>query len=67
MLSRGDYEAGSWAGAVGEAWSKGREAKERKRKAGDSGQRRKEGLEMAKDLVAWLEEWKADYESVKSV
>ncbi|KAI0788453.1 hypothetical protein C8Q75DRAFT_866623 [Abortiporus biennis] len=59
-LSRQSYESGEWAVAVEEAWNKGREAKEKKRLEGENGKRKEEGLEMAKKVVGWVEEWKVN-------
>lgn len=58
-LSREKYEDGDWAGAVQTAWLAGREAKERKRAIGDDGTRKKQGMEMAGELVEWVRDWKA--------
>lgn len=57
-LSRISYEMGEWADAVEEAWLKGRHAKEKKRKEGETGKRHEEGRQMANELVRWLEHWR---------
>lgn len=57
-LSRAAYESGEWAGAVEEAYIKGRDAKERKRREGQTGRRAREGKEMAEMLVQWVQKWK---------
>ena len=53
-LSRKSYEIGEWADAVQEAWHKGRDAKMRKRREGETGRRVEEGRMMATDLVEWV-------------
>ncbi|KAI0682663.1 hypothetical protein C8T65DRAFT_750271, partial [Cerioporus squamosus] len=58
-LSRTQYELGEWADAVEEAYNKGREAKARKRKVGDTGKRKEEGREMAQYVVDWVGRWQA--------
>lgn len=57
-LSRTSYESGEWTKAVQEAHRKGKEAKTRKRREGETGRRAAEGKEMAEGLVAWVERWK---------
>lgn len=59
-LSRTSYESGEWTKAVEEAHRKGKEAKTRKRKEGETGKRATEGKEMAEGLVAWVERWKSE-------
>ncbi|KAG6919206.1 hypothetical protein DXG01_008504 [Tephrocybe rancida] len=60
-LSRQSYEAGDWAVAVEEAYVRGREAKETKRANAQAGigmdDKRKEGLNMARKVVAWTHDW----------
>ncbi|EJD06891.1 uncharacterized protein FOMMEDRAFT_131691 [Fomitiporia mediterranea MF3/22] len=56
-LSCERYEAGDWADAVKEAWEAGKELKKRKRAVGDDGVRKKQGMNMARELVAWVREW----------
>lgn len=60
-LSRQKYEAGQWAGAITEAWSKGQAAKENKRKEEGMGnkpnKRIEEGRAMAKTTIAWVKQW----------
>ena len=56
-LERVKYEVGEWAEAVEEAWVRGREAKARKRREGETGRRREEGREMARYVVDWVERW----------
>ncbi|KAH9928700.1 uncharacterized protein B0H18DRAFT_246196 [Fomitopsis serialis] len=58
-LSRSYYEKGEWADAVQEAYVRGRDAKAKKRQEGETGKRRKEGREMARGLLDWLDRWKA--------
>ena len=57
-LSRESYEAGEWADAVQEAYTRGKDAKERKRAEGETGKRAKEGRTMASLLINWVHEWK---------
>ena len=57
-LSRTSYESGEWAGAVEEAYLKGKGAKAQKRAEGETGRRAAEGKEMAEGLVAWVDRWK---------
>lgn len=59
-LSRAAYEAGEWAGAVEDAWIKGRERKSLRNGVGTTGGKRRceEGQEMARRVVEWVEEWR---------
>ncbi|KAJ7193928.1 hypothetical protein GGX14DRAFT_587329, partial [Mycena pura] len=57
-LSREQYEAGDWAGAIETAWQMGRAAKSSKRRDGESlRQREKEGGEVAAMILRWAEKW----------
>ncbi|KAG5726417.1 hypothetical protein E4T56_gene9941 [Termitomyces sp. T112] len=60
-LSRQSYEAGDWAFAVEEAWMRGKGAKELKRTEAFAGigmdNKRKEGLELARKVVSWTQDW----------
>jgi hypothetical protein len=57
-MSREKYESGDWASSIEKAWALGKERKIRKRDVdGDNGQRRKEGKEMAKDVIEWVRHW----------
>ncbi|TBU33505.1 hypothetical protein BD311DRAFT_684943 [Dichomitus squalens] len=58
-LEREKYEVGEWAGAVEEAYERGREEKTRKREEGETGRRAEEGREMAGYLVDWVGRWQA--------
>ncbi|KAI1796995.1 hypothetical protein LXA43DRAFT_911338 [Ganoderma leucocontextum] len=58
-MERERYERGEWAGCVEEAYLKGREGKERKRREGETGRRAEEGREMARYLVEWVGRWQA--------
>ncbi|KAL5525717.1 hypothetical protein ACEPAG_7054 [Sanghuangporus baumii] len=58
-LSREKYESGEWADAIQKTWLTGRELKARKRVIGDDGTRKKQGMEMAEDLMEWVKNWKA--------
>ncbi|KAI0768005.1 hypothetical protein BD413DRAFT_479847 [Trametes elegans] len=57
-LSRTQYEQGEWAQAVETAWHAGRERKAQKRCEGETGKRRVEGEQMAREVVEWVERWK---------
>ena len=57
-LSRTSYESGEWAGAVNEAYHRGKDAKVRRRMEGETGKRAAEGKEMAGTLIEWVERWK---------
>jgi hypothetical protein len=56
-LSRQSYEAGDWAGAVEEAWAKGRESKWQKREIGVGERSQEHGRQMARMIVDWVREW----------
>jgi len=59
-LSRGAYEAGEWAGAVEDAWVKGRERKSARYRLGTAdGERSQEAKAIAERVVDWVEEWRA--------
>ncbi|KAJ7081811.1 hypothetical protein B0H15DRAFT_764286, partial [Mycena belliarum] len=57
-LPRQSYEAGDWAGAIEEAWNKGKGAKDSKRLDGMAGsglkKREEEGRELASMVVRWV-------------
>ncbi|KAF7289592.1 hypothetical protein HMN09_01321200 [Mycena chlorophos] len=57
-LARDKYEAGDWAGAIEEAYTSGRAAKERMRaqggRKGDDG-----GTELARMVVDWAAKWRS--------
>jgi hypothetical protein len=59
-LSREAYEAGEWAGAVEEAWMKGRDRKRVRSELSAAGgaRRSQEGKEMARKVVEWVEKWR---------
>ncbi|EIN10048.1 hypothetical protein PUNSTDRAFT_102022 [Punctularia strigosozonata HHB-11173 SS5] len=57
VLPRAKYEAGDWARAVSEAYAKGKDRKVRKRQEGETGLRKRQGVEIAQGLVKWVEEW----------
>ncbi|TFY57485.1 hypothetical protein EVJ58_g6990 [Rhodofomes roseus] len=65
-LSRSCYEKGDWADAVQEAYMRGKDAKAKKRQEGETGKRRKEGREMARGLLDWLDRWKAGARAMSS-
>ena len=56
-LSRSAYETGEWASAIQEAFEKGKEAKARKRFEGETGKRKEEGRQLARQVIEWVEEW----------
>ena len=57
-LARGAYERGEWAGAVAEAWERGKHGKMEKRKRGDGvGTVKADTAELAKTVVSWIEDW----------
>ena len=62
-LLRECYEAGDWGTAIAEAYSKGREQKERRRSEAACGvnvdKREREGRELATTVVDWVGEWGA--------
>lgn len=57
-LSRESYEAGDWASTVEEAYARGKEAKERKRKEGLLGigieKKEREGRDLAELVMKWI-------------
>lgn len=57
-LSQEAYERGEWADAVQHAYLMGWVKKEEKRRKGENGERKGAGLEMADELVKWVEDWK---------
>ncbi|KAI0342725.1 hypothetical protein BDW22DRAFT_1357213 [Trametopsis cervina] len=57
-LSRDAYEGGDWAVAVQEAYEKGKERKARKRLEGDTGRSAADGVNLALQLLKWLDHWK---------
>ena len=61
-MERERYEVGEWAEAVREAWERGREGKERRRREGVKGseRRKEEGEKMARELVEWIGRWQAE-------
>jgi len=60
-LSLQSYEDGDWAGAVEEAWAKGKGAKWRKRKEGEFGiglmKREEDGKKLARKVLDWARDW----------
>jgi hypothetical protein len=63
-LAREAYEAGDWAAAVGEAFVKGKKAKDRKRddmaRGFDVDKREAEGRKLAGTVTEWVWEWWRD-------
>jgi len=64
-MTRDAYEAGEWACAVSEAWSAGGQRKLERRAGEHAPDRRAQGLQMARDVVAWVNEWVAASNSTK--
>jgi len=60
-LSRQCYEEGDWAGAIEEAWAKGKDVKWRKRNDGAMGvgirKREEDCAQLAGWIVSWVNEW----------
>ena len=59
-MTRDSYESGEWAGAVSEAWRAGAQRKLERREGMHAPDRRAQGLQMARDVVTWVNEWAAD-------
>jgi hypothetical protein len=58
-MTRDEYEAGEWACAVSEAWNAGGQRKLERRAGMHAPDRRGQGLQMARDVVTWVNEWVA--------
>jgi len=58
-MTRDAYEAGEWASAVSEAWRIGAQRKLERRAGMHAPDRRAQGLQMARDVVTWVNEWVA--------
>jgi hypothetical protein len=58
-MTRDEYEAGEWACAVSEAWNAGGQRKSERRAGMHAPDRRGQGLQMARDVVTWINEWVA--------
>lgn len=61
-MTRGAYESGEWANAVSDAWRAGAQRKLERREGMHTPDRRAQGLQMARDVVTWVNEWAADIE-----
>jgi hypothetical protein len=61
-MSRDAYESGEWASAVSDAWRAGVQRKLERREGMHTPDRRAQGLQMARDVVTWVNEWAADIE-----
>lgn len=61
-MTRDAYESGEWASAVSDAWRAGAQRKLERREGMHTPDRRAEGLQMARDVVTWVNEWIADIE-----
>jgi hypothetical protein len=64
-MTRDAYEAGEWACAVSKAWSAGGQRKLERRAGEHAPDRRAQGLQMARDVVTWVNEWVAASKSTK--
>ena len=58
-MSRDAYEAGEWASAVSDAWWAGAQRKLERRAGKHAPDRCAQGLQMAREVVAWVNEWVA--------
>ena len=57
-LTRSAYEAGEWAGAVREAWLRGKARKAQQRAYfGPGGTKRRPVSNVPNQVVEWVEEW----------
>jgi hypothetical protein len=56
-MTRDAYEAGEWACAVSDAWRAGAQRKLERRAGMHAPDRRAQGLQMARDVVTWVDEW----------
>jgi hypothetical protein len=69
-LLRESYEAGDWATAIMEAYSKGNSKKEQKRSEMARGvnvdKRDQEGRELATTVVEWVKEWSVKLREAQS-
>lgn len=57
LLPQERYELGDWAGKIEEAYEKGKFLKATKRQQGWSDIRKREADVMARELVAWVDQW----------
>jgi hypothetical protein len=62
-MSRDAYEAGEWASTVSDAWRAGAQRKSERRAGKHVLDRRAQGLQMARDVVTWVNEWTAGIKS----
>ena len=56
-MSRDAYEAGEWACAVSDAWQAGAQRKLERRSGKHAPNRCAQGLQMAREVVTWVNEW----------
>jgi hypothetical protein len=56
-MTRDAYEAGEWASAVSDAWRAGSQRKSERRAGNHAPDRCAQGLQMARDIVTWVNEW----------
>ncbi|KAI0303566.1 hypothetical protein B0F90DRAFT_1809352 [Multifurca ochricompacta] len=59
-MTRDSYEAGEWTSAISDAWRAGAQRKLERRAGKHAPDRRAQGLQMARDVVTWVNEWAAD-------
>lgn len=65
-LSRELYETGEWADTIKEAWTKGREAKARKRREGELGIGLEKRTHEMRETVRKVVQWVASSQSIRS-
>ncbi|KAH8987123.1 hypothetical protein EDB86DRAFT_2952111 [Lactarius hatsudake] len=61
-MTRDAYESGEWAGAVSDAWHAGAHRKLERREGMHAPDRHAQGLQMARDVATWVNEWATDSE-----
>ncbi|KAI9429176.1 hypothetical protein BJY52DRAFT_1353966 [Lactarius psammicola] len=59
-MARGAYESGEWASAVSDAWRAGAQRKLERREGMHAPDRRSQGLQMARDVITWVNKWVAE-------
>ena len=64
-MTRDAYEAGEWACTVSEAWNAGGQRKLERRAGKHAPDRHAQGLQMARDMVTWVNEWVVASHSTK--
>lgn len=66
-MSRDAYEAGEWACAVSDAWQAGAQRKLERRAGKHAPDRCAQGLQMAREVVTWVNEWVAASNPTKPI